>query len=196
MKRPLHVGRPLVISAVIVSALACCGLVMRRPIVNSMADPKVVIPPDVEMVFWEDQSWSMRADFRRLTLWADGRSEIYLCGSYSRRLKARWEDQGGDPLMPSVKAVRWPNPLPVDEAKRRFNAALEAGICDLKTFQPCYCDGGGTLIGVQINGKLKAATIPMFVQAGSNEKGSLNERRFLAVKQVMAKFEREPEVEE
>jgi hypothetical protein len=146
------------------------------------------------MIYWEQQK-GFPPEQSRLTLWADGRSEIFLRNLFNSplKVKAGWKIVKEDPNEPcDRKEVQRLNPLSQEEAKRRFNEALAAGICDLKTFEMRYTDGGGTGIGVQINGRLEAKTIPFFVQEYKDEKGSLNHRRYLAVEKIMSDFDRDP----
>lgn len=125
----------------------------------------VDVPDGVEMIYWESRSWNGSGNFRRLKLWREGRSEL-------RTNKATV----ADPMSPG-------------EAIARFNAALAAGITELETFRPDYTDGGGVIVGVQIDGIVTTKTIPMFIEG---QEGSQNHRRYLAVRKIMADYEREP----
>lgn len=188
-------------------ALVCLGSLLRRPIADLVEEARVEVPDGVEMIFWEDQEWSPPNDQSRLTIWADGRSEILLSqasGPYGPPLKDGWTvaSERRNPKFGHFHSVlRRENPLPKDEAQRRFQAALAAGICDLKTFKVTYCDGGGTLVGVQINGTTEQTLIPYFysrvklsdlVSDDPGSKGSLNYRRYEAVTKVMGDFDRNP----
>ncbi len=156
-------------------------------------DPNTApVPSGVEMIFWEDQSWEMGGGTSRLTLWVDGRSEVTVVPNASfRHSQAKIQPREGWIMKQGANGryfVR-PSVFPGEVAKEKFTAALEAGIHLLKTFQPQYVDGGGTLVGVQIKGKLKETVIPMF---DDSKKGTLNHKRFLAVAQILSDFERQP----
>ncbi len=64
---------------------------------------------------------------------------------------------------------------------------MAAGIHRLKTFKPDYLDGSGTLVGVEIDGKLIETVIPMFLD---RDWGSVNHKRFIAVSKVLSDFDR------
>ena len=55
------------------------------------------------------------------------------------------------------------------------------------TFKPDYLDGSGTLVGVEIDGKLIETVIPMFLD---QDRGSINRKRFIAVSKVLSDFDR------
>ncbi|MFQ5846091.1 MAG: hypothetical protein ACE5IQ_00280 [Candidatus Methylomirabilales bacterium] len=76
--------------------------------------------------------------------------------------------------------------FPEDAARDKFLKAFEAGIHLLETFRPDYVDGSGTLVGIQIDGKLKETVIPMF---SDKNKGTRNHKRFLAVSTILANFD-------
>jgi hypothetical protein len=141
----------------------------------------------VEMIFWENQIWKPGGGGERLTLWADGRSEIRVRRfGDPRKPRAGWTVSTTRPFTFYVKT----NPVPVDEAIRRFNGALAAGIALLKSFPPGYTDGGGTQVGIQTDGQLKEITIPEFIHPDQKDnQGSENHKRFLAVQQVIDGFD-------
>jgi hypothetical protein len=144
----------------------------------------------VKMIFWERQSWETGGGRSRLTIWADGRSEVvvvpeapFLLKSKKFRLRDGWRmEQGGR----GPYFVR-KNVFPEKIAKHKFNQALAAGIHLLETFKPDYVDGSGTLVGVQVGGELKEMVIPMFLD---RQQGSANHKRFIAVSKVLADFDR------
>lgn len=147
-------------------------------------------PSDVEMIFWEYQSWEAGGGRSRLTIWADGRSEIMVVpDAYFRpkveklRLRHGWVMKQGDNGLYFVHT----DVFPVSVAKDKLNQALAAGIGLLETFQPSYLDGSGTVVGVQINGELKETVIPMFLD---QHRGSANHQRFIAVSKVLSDFDR------
>jgi len=78
------------------------------------------------------------------------------------------------------------NAFPEKIAKDKFNQALAAGICLLKTFKPDYVDGSGTVVGVQLNGELKETVIPMFLD---RHRGTANHQRFIAVSNALSNFD-------
>jgi hypothetical protein len=170
--------------------MKCFLLIAFGLLVVSFANAQAASP---DMIFWEGQSWQSNGPSSRLTLWSDGRSEI----SFKRfgtllsteQLNPRWQMREEKPMTVFYQS----NPLAPDEAKARFHAALEAGIADLKTFPPGYYDGSGTVVGIETDGQLKQTTIPMFLHEGEKDnKGSENEKRFLAVKAAFGTFQGNP----
>jgi hypothetical protein len=142
------------------------------------------------MIFWEHQSWEAGGGRSRLTLWADGRSEVVVVpdayfqpNSVKLRLRDGWVMKQGKNGLYFVRA----NVFPQNVAKDKFNQALAAGIGLLQTFKPGYVDGSGTVVGVQINGELKETVIPMFLD---QHRGSANHQRFIAVSKVLSDFDR------
>jgi hypothetical protein len=147
-------------------------------------------PSDVEMIFWEHQSWEVGGGRSRLTLWADGRSEVMVVpDAYLQRnseklhLRDGWVKERGANGPYFIRA----NVFPLNVAKDKFNEALAAGIGLLETFKPGYLDGSGTVVGIQINGELKETVIPMFAD---RDKGSANHQRFVAVSRILSGFDR------
>lgn len=144
----------------------------------------------VEMIFWESQSWETGGGRSRLTIWADGKSEVVvvpdaplLLKSKSLRLRDGWrmEQDNSGPYF-----VR-ENVYPENVAKDKFYRALAAGIRLLETFNPDYVDGSGTLVGVKVDGRLKETVIPMFLD---RQQGTINHGRFIAVSKVLTDFDR------
>ncbi len=80
------------------------------------------------------------------------------------------------------------NAFPKNIAQDKFNRALAAGINLLETFKPDYVDGGGTLVGIQIDGEVKETVIPMFLNRNT---GSANHKRFIAVSEILSNFDRQ-----
>ncbi len=76
--------------------------------------------------------------------------------------------------------------FPRDVAREKFTKAFEAGIHFLESFRPDYVDGNGTLVGIQIDSKLKETVIPMFLD---KNRGTRNHKRFLAVSDILANFD-------
>jgi hypothetical protein len=145
---------------------------------------------DVEMIFWEQQSWEAGGGKSRLTIWADGRSEVMVVpetyfqpNSEKLHLRDGWVMKEGANGLCFVRA----NVFPVNVAKDKFNQALAAGISFLQTFKPGYVDGSGTVVGVKIAGELKETVIPMFLD---QHRGSANHQRFIAVSKVLSDFDR------
>ncbi len=156
---------------------------------NSQPDPSANAP-DVQMIFWERQSWETGGGRSRLTLWTDGRSEaIVVPNAFFRhraqklRLRYGWVMKQSQDGLYFVRA----NVFPETIAKSKFNQALAAGIHLLQTFKPSYVDGSGTLVGVQMNGELEETVIPMFLD---QHQGSANHQRFIAVSKVLSDFDR------
>lgn len=144
---------------------------------------------DVEMISWEEQSWKTSGGSSRITIWADGRSEAkvvpeaYIQNHPKLRPRDGWamkRDENG------VHFVRT-NVFSVQVAKEKFQQALAAGIRLLETFKIDYTDGGGTVVGVQTDGKLKETLIPLFPDQAI---GSPNHKRFKAVSKALSEFDR------
>ena len=193
--------------------LACLGVALRWPvakpvpiakaipIADAIEEAKVEVPDGVEMIFWEEQRWFPPSE-SRLTIWADGRSEILISrrsAPFGPPLKTGWTvvSESRNPAINHFhRVVQRQDPLSKDEATRKFQTALAAGICYLKTFKVTYNDGGGTLVGIQLNGNLTKTLVPLFSHSGKDQngiKGSLNHARYFAVKQIMSEFDRDPE---
>jgi len=143
---------------------------------------------DIEMIFLEYQSWGFFGEGSRLTVWRDGRSEITVYRGLSPRTgkpKPGWtvspDDAGGTTL-------RKVNPYPKSKAKEMFNAALAAGILELKPFQASYTDGGGTVVGIQFDGYLRRITIPMFMDEDVAAMPA-NYARYNAVEKILGSFD-------
>ncbi len=168
------------LSLIILALLASYGC-LKEPI-------QVGVPQNAEMIFWESRSWETGGGRARFTLWADGRSEILVVPDfYTRRspekLRPRegWEmGKGPEGVYFKRKAV-----FPESIVKERFSQSFQAGIHLLEPFSPNYVDGGGTLIGIQIDGELNRKVIPYFT--GGN-RGTENHKRFLEVAKVLDSF--------
>ena len=138
-------------------------------------------PSDIDMIFWEEQSWESGGGTQRLTLWRDGRSEIRIVlgdqtpRSGIIRLRPGWTNTDG--------AVVKHSPLRPQEAQYRFERALQAGIHRLEPIRPDYLDGGGTLVGVRTGGSLRKVVI---AHLSDNWRETANYRWFQAVAEVMS----------
>jgi len=145
---------------------------------------------EVELIFWESQSWEDGGERARLTLWADGRSETRVTrsvGQTAPKAKPGWTVE----VKKNDATFTRKNPLSVDEAKEKFKQALDAGIRELKTFKITYNDGGGTLIGVKCKNDERATEtiVPMFLKEGAeNDNGSENHKRYIKVERVIGAF--------
>lgn len=151
------------------------------------SQPATKKPESVQMIFWEKQSWQSNGPSMRLTLWADGRSEITV---------QRWgKPQPTRPGWTARAEKSWAiytkaSPFPVEEARKKFDDAVAAGIRELRGFPADYADGGGTVAGVKVDGKLTETVIPMFLHEGkADNKGSANHKRYLAVEEILGKFD-------
>jgi hypothetical protein len=151
------------------------------------SQPSPTSQPAVEALFWEDQIWKPGGGGERLTLWSDGRSEITVKRFGDPRTpKPGWTVRTAHPFTYYTKA----NPLPADEARQKFHAALAAGIEQLKPFESDYHDGGGTLVGVQRGGKMNTVTIPEFTAPEKPDNaGSENHKRYIAVQKILDGFD-------
>lgn len=150
----------------------------------------VLIPSGAEMVFWENQSWEVGGGRSRLTIWADGRSEVMVIpDAYFRREPEKLRPRDGWTMKEGREGVYFirTNVFQEQVAKAKFTQALAAGIHLLKTFRPDYVDGSGTLVGVKIDGELKDTMIPMFLD---RQRESANHKRFVAVSKVLSDFDR------
>ena len=143
---------PLAIAACVLGLVAC-GVEATPPL------------DQVEFVFWETQSWETGGGTTRLTIWADGKSEMRVYPGPAHlfpgsRLQARpgWQES----TAPSGITFVNTSPMTPTEARQRFAAAVQAGISLLETEKPEYVDGGGVLLGARVGGELHQATIPTF----------------------------------
>jgi hypothetical protein len=164
-----------------------CAALISFAAADATSRPSTAPAAGVEAVFWEHQSWKPGGSSARLTLWADGRSEITL-KSYGQpqATKPGWTSESQPPYALYHKS----GPLSPDDAQKRFSAALSAGIEFLKTFPAGYKDGSGTSVGVQRNGKWKQVVVPLFVHPDEpDNKGSENEKRYLAVQRAIGNFD-------
>jgi hypothetical protein len=141
----------------------------------------------IQMIFWEKQSWESGGPSERLTLWADGRSEITVRQlGKPRKTRPGWSAREEKPWTVYTKA----SPYSAEKTRQKFAAAIAAGIGELRTFPPGYADGSGTLSGVSVDGKLTTTVIPMFLHEGQKDnKGSENHKRFLAVDAILGDFD-------
>ncbi len=139
------------------------------------------------MIFWEKQEWDGSGAARRLTLWADGRSEITV-----KQLGAPGKPRRGWTVEPQGEwsVYTKTDALARDDARRRFEAAVAGGIDQLKTFPPGYLDGSGTLVGVQRGQDVKTTVIPLFLHAEQpDNQGSENHQRFLVIEKILGEFD-------
>ncbi len=164
----------LLVPAVAVLTLAGCSQVPPEP------------PSDIDLIFWEEQSWETGGYSQRLTLWADGQSEIriVLGGRTPRsgviRLRTGWTK--------TANALVKRSPLPPEKAQDRFERALKAGIHLLEPVRANYLDGSGTLVGVRIGGNVREVVIAHLSESWYQ---TTNYRRFQAVAEAMSDFDRD-----
>ena len=176
----------------VVTLLAVCSAAAGcrqkpRPVEKEL--PPIQMPAGAEMIFWEEQCWEAGGGKSRLTIWADGRSEIRVVpDSVLRRKPKTLRPRQGWTMKKDARGpylVRQ-DVYPTEVAKDKFERAWTAGISVLEPFRADYCDGGGTLVGVQVNGELEQTTIPEFPKS---QVGSVNHRRVVAVAEVLADFD-------
>ncbi len=147
-------------------------------------------PPRAQMIFWELQSWETGGGKSRLTIWSDGRSEVMVGpDEYFRRNPRMLLPRDGWTVSNGKRGYHFIRTKVFSEevAKEKFRQAMAAGIHRLKTFKPDYLDGSGTLVGVEIDGKLIEKVIPMFLD---RNKGTVNHKRYIAVAKVLSDFDR------
>ena len=147
-------------------------------------------PPRAGMIFWELQSWETGGGRSRLTIWSDGRSEVMVVpDEYLRRKPDMLIPRDGWTLRNGKHGLHFirTNVFLDEVAKEKVRQAMAVGIHRLKTFKPDYLDGSGTLVGVEIDGKLIETVIPMFLD---RDWGSVNHKRFIAVSKVLSDFDR------
>jgi hypothetical protein len=151
------------------------------------AQPTMKKSKPIQMIFWEKQSWESGGPSERLTLWADGRSEIRVKQfGKPKKTKAGWSACEEKPWTVYTKA----SPYSAEKTRQKFAAAIAAGISELRTFPPGYADGSGTLLGVSVDGKLTQTVIPMFLhERQKDNKGSENHKRYLAVDAILGNFD-------
>ncbi len=139
------------------------------------------------MIFWENQHWDGSGNSERLTLWADGRSEI----AVKRRGEPHPPKKGWTATHDGQWTVyRRMDVYPPGKVNEMLTAAISAGIERLKSFPPGYSDGSGTLVGVESSGQVTKIVIPLFLhEVQSNNKGSENHKRYLAVEKAIGEFD-------
>ena len=140
----------------------------------------------VEMIFWEYQSWESGGGSHRLTIWADGRSEVSV--RLADHIQYRPEQlilREGWTFTEAKHYVRR-DVFSKGITRGKFEEALRRGIHLLETFQPDYVDGSGTLVGLRINGELKETVIPLFLD---RNRGSENHKRFIAVSEILSDYD-------
>jgi hypothetical protein len=182
MSRHLAVGSSLLFT--IISAPILSAIVPAKGVIAQFAAEE---SKKIQMIYWEKQSWVSNGPSMRLTLWADGRSEITV---------QRWgKPQKTSPGWTTRVEKSWTiyvkkSPFTAEEARKKFKDAIAAGIKDLRSFPADYSDGGGTVAGVEVDGKLTETVIPMFLHEGKKDnKGSENHKRFLSVDKILGKFD-------
>ncbi len=154
-----------------------------EPVSNNQA-------PQAQMIFWELQSWETGGGKSRLSIWSDGRSEVMVMpGQYFAHNPDGLVPRNGWSVRNGKFGLRFirSNVFTEEVAREKIRRAMVAGIHQLKTFKPDYLDGSGTLVGVQIDGKLIETVIPMFLD---RHRGSSNHVRFIAVSKVLSDFDR------
>ena len=147
--------------------------------------------PTPSALYFETQEWEPGGKTTRLTLWADGRSEAQV---------TLWDD--GRPLAPGWQAVARKagmltalksSVLSPEEAQRRFHAALNAGLTQVRAFPSNVRDGGAFLLGFSDDAGDHKTLVPLFLHEGNpDDKGSENHRHFLAVKSAIGDFDNDP----
>jgi hypothetical protein len=180
---PYRRRRHATLIGIVVAAILSVALEARP----AMAQPQVKTSESIEMIFWEKQSWKSNGPSKRLTLWADGRSETRVKQwGEPRKTRPGWSVRQEKPWTVYTKTA----PYSTEEARRKFTAAIAAGITGLRTFPAGYNDGSGTLSGVSVAGKLTETVIPMFLHEGEKDnKGSENHKIFLAVDAILGNFD-------
>ncbi len=165
-----------------------CTILMVGTFGCGVEPDRITIPEGAEMLFWEWQSWETGGGRNRLTIWKDGRSQVVVVpDAYTRRHPEKFHAREGWKQVKGPRGISFVQEpaFPEDEAREKFRKAFEAGIHLLQTFGPDYVDGSGTVVGIQIDGKLKETVIPVFVE---NNQGTTNHKRFLDVSKILADF--------
>ncbi len=155
-------------------------------IVPINTDNEVRIPAGVELIYWEYAAGMGWRDSQRLTLWADGRSEILIVKHANGKPKVGWTVQ---PTLGGFE-FRKTSAFPTANVKQMFNSALISGIHELKTINSGASDCGDIIVGVQINGQLTKTTISM---CAARDDAAPNYRRYLAVQRIIGTFDRTPD---
>jgi hypothetical protein len=151
---------------------------------NSTQD--LPVPGDAEMVYWENQSWEAGGGSCRLTLWADGRSELLVDpGDFGDTQLPRPRNGWSYATSEQEFRFRRTQVFPAEEAIRLFRKVWRLGVQHIRPFEPNYVDGGGTVIAIQKAGNLTQVIVPEFP-----EERQLSEEhvRYLAVARHLAMF--------
>lgn len=153
------------------------------------ATPVFPVPDGAEALVWEEQNWETGGGSCRLTLWADGRSEmrVFPTSFALRRGDLRplpgWSAEEDD--TGRLSFVRR-GVVSESEARQRFRRAWRAGIAHIEPFTPDYLDGGGTRIELHVDGRVEEKVIPLFL---GERLGSPDHHRFQAVAEVLGPCE-------
>lgn len=143
--------------------------------------------PQIDVIFWEHQSWEVGGGSQRLTIWEDGSNEVLVKPGDSSihvresRLRQGWSHT-------TLGLVR-KDALSRDDALNRFQQAVNVGVHLLEHVKPNYLDGSGTLVGYRSNGQLKQVKVAIFLD---NQQGTKNHQRFQTLAGIMGSFDRRP----
>lgn len=141
------------------------------------------IPKNIDMIFLE--SISGLPSRYRLTLWNNGNSEIKhdhgftIYDSDRYILEPKWK-KILEKDSTSVVFI-YKNYYSQEVALKMFNEALLAGIHLLEPYDPILFDGGGTLVGVRIDGKIIKTTISLDLDNTNSE----NIKRFMEIIRIL-----------
>ena len=143
------------------------------------------VPEGAELLVWEEQNWETGGGACRLTLWADGRSEMRVFPtSFARRQGGLRPLPGWSPEADEHGALSFVRREVFSEAegRERFRRAWQAGIVHIEPFTPDYLDGEGTRIELHVDGRVDEKVIPLFL---GERFGSPDHHRFQAVAEIL-----------
>lgn len=159
---------------------------LENKVAHFISTQNLPVPRDAEVVYWENQSWETGGGSCRLTLWADGRSELLVDPSgYSDthipRPRNGWSSINSGRKILFKRTQVFPN----EEAIRLFQKVWSLGLQHIRFFEPNYVDGGGTVIATQRAGNLTKVIVPFFPE---ERKFSEEHVRYLAVSRYLGTF--------
>jgi len=135
--------------------------------------------------------WARHDEIRggeSVSLWPEGHSRVATMRyGVPERVKPGWrattKEVGGD----TITSYQKNNYFSSDEAVRLYEAAVVAGIKNVKSFDNPNGNGSGTMITIRNGFHIESTRVPEFYGEGQEDHniGSENHKRFLAVKKIM-----------
>ncbi|MBI3839473.1 MAG: hypothetical protein HY288_16255 [Planctomycetia bacterium] len=149
--------------------------------------------PEPDMISWWVGGGGPGDGSRCLTLWSDGTSETIVESSGGRmKPKAGWTVTKTSNSSFGFSTYRRENPVPPSDVKKKFRAAVAAGVEQLKSIKPrgIVFDAASTVITMRVRGRYKQVAVSAATSAIEPAKvKSENYRRFLAIRDILGTFD-------